>query len=139
MATSSVFRLMEALVPRGARRTAAPNAWAVSSLWRPVFEGEEAAAQEAANAEARGEESTEETIETPIRNEQNTQIRNEFVHEMRLRDAHGVSLRTNAHDPVLASATSASPLAAAMNMPQSMPNLSVPSAPGSSDYIYLPQ
>ena len=109
-----------------------PKALAYTSLWRRVFLNEEQSeTQEEVEANGAGGgdrcymEEDGQHGRDPIHNEQNSEIRQEFVNEMRVRDVQGRSLRSTSlvHNPTA----------------YSVAEFGIPSAPGSQDYIYVPQ
>mmetsp|Transcript_10008 Transcript_10008/g.27688 ORF Transcript_10008/g.27688 Transcript_10008/m.27688 type:complete len:154 (-) Transcript_10008:213-674(-) len=149
--TSSVFQMMESLVPRGALRSHTARATA-SEFWRRVVGQPERTTEEEPEEEVAVECTTEQepsgpTTTTLFHHHNQQQQRDVFVHEMRLRDHHGVSLRTHAynnntnnntthhHPPTTTTTTTTTSAVAA----STVPDLTVPLAPGSTDYIYLPQ
>ena len=123
------------------------NSWASTALWRRYFADknseEESNEVEEPLDNNNGTTSTDEplnddgeslAVQYPIRNEENTEIRKEFVREMRIRDMQGRSLRTTT-----ATTTQGRWTSCGSQTPPTTSDLRVPSSPGSTDYIYLAQ
>lgn len=161
MASGSLLLKMETMVFRSARRGLASKSWTFTSLWRHFFnehqEEEDVATEEIINErkhEIEADQNDQPNNYEPtssVAKGKNIKLQTELLHEMRLRDLHGVSLRNHAWDSVIFNRgndrniihndrnNNARPGASLAESSGAVPDLSVPTALGSTEYIYLPQ
>ncbi|KAL7558203.1 hypothetical protein ACA910_016086 [Epithemia clementina (nom. ined.)] len=155
--SSTLFRLFEAFSVRRARTLPSPNSWASRALWNRLLltkdeeEGEQSNEDTSSPVGDNSAPSGSERLSSctgngtitvdPIHNKQNQEIRQEFLNDMRIRDAQGKSLRPTILVTARRSPNQNNPLVgvASSTAANTMDDLRVPSSPGSQDYIYLPQ